>query len=113
MNFFRIHAPAGMSATTRALPPVPSRARRSLAIACLLIGVAGCILPIIPGLPFFVVAARLLGPRDRLVRRVGIFGNRWLRGLSGSRRPLLRRAGATLTPHWRTFNRLMVGQTTD
>src|SRR5512134_3595782 len=54
--------------------PAPRMVRRSLALLCVLIGVAGCILPIIPGLPFFVVAARLLGRRDRQVRRAIVGG---------------------------------------
>ncbi|HEX9372594.1 MAG TPA: hypothetical protein VF897_16400 [Roseiflexaceae bacterium] len=84
-------------------------ARRPLAMLCLTLGVAGCILPIVPGLPFFVVAARLLGPRDPLLRRVNLLGRRGLRGLRASRRPLLRRAGRQLTPHWRRAARLMLG----
>src|SRR6266511_4956394 len=59
-------------------------ARRPLAMLCLTLGVAGCILPIVPGLPFFVVAARLLGPRDPLLRRVNLLGRRGLRGLRAS-----------------------------
>jgi hypothetical protein len=83
--------------------------RRSLAALCVLIGVAGCILPIIPGLPFFVVAARLLGPRDRLLRRAILFGEQSLRWLRHARQPLLRRLGLRMAPHWRTLTRLMLG----
>lgn len=84
-------------------------ARRALAFACLTLGVLGCILPIIPGIPFFVLAARLLGPRDRLVRRVSVGGRRGLRGLRSSRLALLRHAGTRLTPHWRALSMLMLG----
>jgi len=87
----------------------PAAARRSIAILCLVLGVAGCILPIMPGLPFFVVAARLLGPRDRLLRRTIMLGRQALRRLRRARQPLLRRAAARLTPHWHTFTRLMLG----
>ncbi len=91
-------------------PPKHARtARRSLALLCVAIGVTGCILPIIPGLPFFVVAARLLGPRDRQLRRVIVTGRQTLRRLRAARQPLLRRAGHQLTPHWRSFTRLMLG----
>ena len=83
--------------------------RRSLALLCVLLGVTGCILPIIPGLPFFVVAARLLGPRDRQLRRAIVAGRQALRRLRAARQPLLRRAGHQLTPHWRSFTRLMLG----
>jgi hypothetical protein len=84
-------------------------ARRSLALLCVLIGVAGCLLPIIPGLPFFVIAARLLGRRDRQLRRVIIAGRQALRRLRAARQPLLRRAGHQLTPHWNVLTRLMLG----
>ena len=84
-------------------------ARRSLALLCVLLGVTGCILPIMPGLPFFVVAARLLGPRDRQLRRAIVAGRQALRRLRAARQPLLRRAGHQLTPHWRSFTRLMLG----
>ena len=91
------------------LPAAAQTARRSLALLCVLIGVTGCILPILPGLPFFVVAARLLGPRDRQLRRVIVAGRQALRQLRAARQPLLRRAGHQLTPHWRSFTRLMLG----
>ena len=91
------------------LPAGAHTARRSLALLCVLMGVTGCILPIIPGLPFFVVAARLLGPRDKQLRRVIIAGRQALRRLRAARQPLLRRAGHQLTPHWRSFTRLMLG----
>ena len=96
MNLRRNHSPA-------------RTARRSFALLCVLLGVAGCILPILPGLPFFVVAARLLGPRDRQLRRAIIAGRQALRWLRAARWPLLRRAGHHLTPHWRSFTRLMLG----
>ena len=89
--------------------PAPRMARRSLALLCVLIGVAGCILPIIPGLPFFVLAARLLGRRDRQLRRAIVSGRLTLRRMRAARQPLLRRAGRQLTPHWNTFTRLMLG----
>ena len=92
----------------RTTPP-PHALRRSLALLCVLLGVTGCILPIIPGLPFFVVAARLLGPRDRQLRRAIVAGRQALRRLRAARQPLLRRAGQQLTPHWRSFTRLMLG----
>ncbi|HEU5098965.1 MAG TPA: hypothetical protein VFU22_08100 [Roseiflexaceae bacterium] len=87
----------------------PRMARRSLALLCVALGVSGCILPIIPGLPFFVVAARLLGPRDRQLRHAIVAGRMGLRRLRSARQPLLRQAGHQLTPHWHTFTRLMLG----
>jgi hypothetical protein len=91
------------------LPALPHPARRSLALLCVLLGITGCILPILPGLPFFVVAARLLGRRDRQLRRTIIAGRQALRRMRAARQPLLRRAGHQLTPHWRSFTRLMLG----
>jgi hypothetical protein len=87
----------------------PRMARRSLAFLCVALGVSGCILPIMPGLPFFVVAARLLGPRDRQLRYAIVAGRLGLRWMRAARQPLLRRAGRQLTPHWRTLTRLMLG----
>lgn len=87
----------------------PRAVRRSLAMLCLFIGIAGCIMPIIPGLPFFIVAARLLGPRDRLLRRAIMLGEQSLRRLRRARQPLLRRLGLRLVPHWRALTRLMLG----
>ncbi|MBK9941164.1 MAG: hypothetical protein IPP13_06055 [Kouleothrix sp.] len=92
-----------------ALPTSRRALRRGLAFTCFVLGVAGCVLPIIPGLPFFVLGGRLLGPRDRTLRHGVLLGRRQLRRLRGSRLPLLRRAGATLTPHWRQLTRMMVG----
>ena len=90
-------------------PAPPRTARRSLALLCVLLGITGCILPIVPSLPFFVVAARLLGPRDRQLRRAIVAGRHALRRLRAARQPLLRCAGHRLTPHWRSFTRLMLG----
>lgn len=66
--------------------------RRPIGILCLIIGVLGWILPILPGWPFIVPAVALLGRRDPLVRyphlwlryalrRMRRAERRWLRGL--------------------------------
>ena len=34
------------------------------------LGVAGCLLPVVPGIPFLIAGAALLGREDPLVRRV-------------------------------------------
>jgi len=99
---FRTQGTLGFPASSRTL-------RRGLAFICIFLGVTGCILPIMPGLPFFIVGGRLLGPRDRLLRHAVVGGRRGLRRLRSARHPLLRHAGAQLTPHWRTFARLMLG----
>lgn len=35
---------------------------------CLFVGVAGCLLPILPGIPFLLVGLKLLGPDHPLIR---------------------------------------------
>jgi hypothetical protein len=35
---------------------------------CLAIGVAGCLLPILPGIPFLLVGLKLLGPDHPVIR---------------------------------------------
>lgn len=90
-------------------PEFPQRLRRSLGMLCLALGVVGCVLPILPGLPFMIVSARLLGPRDPLLRRLLMGCRRALRRLSRAEQPLLRRAGLRLTPRWRSLTRLLVG----
>ena len=84
-------------------------ARRSLGLLCLALGVAGVLLPILPGWPFLVISGRMLGPRDPLLRRLVITGHRSLRSLREARHPLLRRAGVRLTPHWRRLARMWIG----
>jgi hypothetical protein len=94
---------------TSRIPTVPPAGRRSLAIFCLMLGVAGCVLPIIPGLPFFVIGGRLLGPRDPLLRRLIVLNRRALRRLRTAKQPLLRRAAEQLTPQLHTLTHLIVG----
>jgi hypothetical protein len=91
-------------------PQLPRSARRPLALLCLVLGVAGCVLPIIPGLPFLVICGRLLGPRDRLLRQGMLAGRRGLRRLRRAGHPALRCAGDQLTPHWHSFARLLLGR---
>lgn len=83
--------------------------RRWLGLFCLALGVAGVLLPILPGWPFLLICGRLLGSRDPLLRRVLATGHRGLRRLRQAERPLLRQAGARLTPHWRQLARLWIG----
>ena len=83
--------------------------RRSLGLLCLALGVAGVLLPILPGWPLLLVCGRLLGPRDPLLRRMLATGHRGLRRLRQAERPLLRQAGTRLMPHWRQLARLWIG----
>lgn len=75
----------------------------------LVVGIVGCIFPILPGLPFLVVSARLLGPRDPALRRLLLGGRSGLRRLRTARRPIVRHIGVRLTPHWQRLTRLLVG----
>jgi hypothetical protein len=84
-------------------------ARRSLGLFCLAVGIAGVLLPILPGWPLLFASGRLLGRRDPLLRRMLLTGRRGMRRLRHARHPLLRRAGAQLLPHWRRTTRLLIG----
>ncbi|MBC8077734.1 MAG: DUF454 family protein [Chloroflexales bacterium] len=94
--------------TQHSLAPT-SRLRRALGMFCLVVGIVGCILPILPGLPFLVISARLLGPRDPALRRLLLGGRSSLRSLRTARHPRIRRIGVQLTPHWQRLTRLLVG----
>jgi hypothetical protein len=92
-----------------ALPNVLPFMRRSLGLFCLALGIAGVLLPILPGWPFLVLSGRVLGRRDPLLRQVVLTGHQIFRGLRYARRPALRRLGARLLPQWRQLARVWVG----
>lgn len=54
-------------------------ARAAAGIAMITIGVVGCLLPIIPGVPFLVGGVALLGTRHPLVRPFAERLERWRR----------------------------------
>ena len=83
--------------------------RRMLGLLCLALGIAGVLLPILPGWPLLLVCGRLLGPHDPLLRRMLATGHHGLRRLRQAERPLLRQAGTQLMPHWRKLARLWIG----
>ena len=83
--------------------------RRSLGLCFLAAGLAGVLLPILPGWPLLFVGGRILGRRDPLLRRMLLTGRRGVRRLRQARHPLLRRAGVRLLPHWRRTTRLLIG----
>jgi hypothetical protein len=92
-----------------ALPNLLPAARRSLGLFCLALGVAGVLLPILPGWPFLVICGRLLGPRDPLLRGMVLAGHRGMRRMRHSHRQLPRYLGARLTPQWRQLARMWIG----
>jgi uncharacterized membrane protein YbaN (DUF454 family) len=71
--------------------------RRALGFFFLAIGIAGALLPIIPGWPGLFVAILLLGRRDPLLRRMHLVGRRSLRRLRTARAPHTRRFGRWLS----------------
>ena len=73
--------------TPRYTTSILALTRRSLGLCFLALGLAGVLLPILPGWPLLLVGGRMLGRRD----------------------PLLRRAGVRLLPHWRRTTRLLIG----
>jgi uncharacterized membrane protein YbaN (DUF454 family) len=90
-------------------PKFRTTARRSIGILCLTLGVAGVLLPVLPGWPLLLVSGRILGPRDPLLRRSLLVGHRAVRRLRRAERPFLRRAATRLTPRWRQLARLLIG----
>jgi uncharacterized membrane protein YbaN (DUF454 family) len=74
--------------------------RRALGFLFLGIGIAGAILPIIPGWPGFFVAIVLLGRRDPVLRKLHLLGRRTLRALRRSRWQQLRRFGQWLSAQY-------------
>ncbi|MEI7771228.1 MAG: hypothetical protein WCI67_14640 [Chloroflexales bacterium] len=75
-------------------------ARRALGFLALGIGIAGVLLPIIPGWPGFVLAIVLLGRRDPALRWLHLYGRRTLRTLRRSRVSQMRRLGHWLSAHY-------------
>jgi uncharacterized membrane protein YbaN (DUF454 family) len=84
--------------------------RRALGVSLLVVGVAGLILPLLPGWPMLFVGGRILGRQDPLMRRLVLSGHRCVRWLRQSRVNVLKQAGAKLTPHWQRALQLLVGQ---
>jgi hypothetical protein len=79
--------------------------RRALGFLFLGIGIAGAILPIIPGWPGFFVAIVLLGRRDPVLRKLHLLGRRTLRTLRRSRWQQLRRFGHWLSAQYVSMRR--------
>lgn len=95
-----------ISAANRTFRPA-RMARRALGFFFLGLGVAGAILPIIPGWPGLFVAVMLLGRRDPALRRMHLLGRRGLRRLRTARTPRLRRLGRWLSGQYVGMRRAM------
>lgn len=67
--------------------------RRPVGIVCLIIGVLGWILPILPGWPFIIPAVALLGRRDPMIRLPHIWLRRALRRMRRARVRWVRNLG--------------------
>ena len=57
------------------------------------IGCLGVILPILPGMPFFILGSLVIGRRSRPFRQTSIAGKRFLKRWAAQQRPWLARTG--------------------
>ncbi|NTU82726.1 MAG: hypothetical protein HGA45_25710 [Chloroflexales bacterium] len=74
--------------------------RRAVGLLCLMIGVLGAVLPVIPGWPALIVAIVLLGRRDRTLRLLHLYGRRVLRWLRRHPAPQVRPVGRWLSERY-------------
>ena len=81
--------------------------RRPLGITCLIIGVLGWILPILPGWPFIVPAVALLGRRDPLVRHPHLWLRRVLRRMRRAEQQWLRSLGFRASAEYVRLRRMI------
>lgn len=51
--------------------------RHAAAYSCLGIGLAGLLLPVLPGIPFLILAIGLLGPDHAFSKQIGRFMTWW------------------------------------
>ena len=58
-------------------------ARVVLGVLCVAVGIVGCVLPIIPGIPILLAGVALLGPRHPLVRPFAERIERWRASVRG------------------------------
>jgi hypothetical protein len=82
--------------------------RRVVGLICLLIGILGLLLPILPGWPFIIPAIVLLGRRDRALRLLHMIVRRALRFLRRHPIPSLRQLGQRLSGEYMRFKRAIV-----
>lgn len=83
--------------------------RRLMGIICLVIGIAGFLLPILPGWPFIIPAIILLGRRDPWLRWLHLVLRHQLRRLRRSRHPSVRSLGLRLSAEYVRSKRVLSG----
>jgi hypothetical protein len=88
--------------------PIVMLIRRGIGIICLIIGVLGLLLPILPGWPFLVPAIVLLGRRDRTLRYTHLWVRMALRFMRRHKTPSMRQTGLRLSREYVNFKRLIV-----
>ncbi|MBC8163480.1 MAG: hypothetical protein H7Z42_19905 [Roseiflexaceae bacterium] len=80
---------------------------RPIGLICLVIGVLGWILPILPGWPFIIPAVALLGRRDPLIRHPHILLRRTLRRMRGARHAHVRALGLRASTEYMRVRRVV------
>ena len=63
-----IESPVQPKPSTPEIPVSPGRWKSATGYLCLAAGVAGVLLPVIPGIPFLLVGLKLLGPNHPAIR---------------------------------------------
>lgn len=88
--------------------PLVRLMRRIVGIICLIIGILGLLLPILPGWPFLIPAIVLLGRRDRVLRHSHLIIRRVLRMLRRHPMSSLRQLGQRLSAEYVKAKRMIV-----
>jgi uncharacterized membrane protein YbaN (DUF454 family) len=88
--------------------PMVTIVRRVVGIICLIIGILGLLLPILPGWPFIVPAIVLLGRRDRALRFTHLWVRMVLRFMRRHPAPSLRQFGQRLSREYVSFKHMIV-----
>ncbi len=90
--------------------PPPSLPRRIVGWTCILLGLTGLLVPVLPGIVLLMVGTVLLGPHEPKLRRTA-FAIRWtLRRWSSASHPLLRHWGWTIRRRHRSVRLLVRSQ---